>query len=1034
MWIIRFSIENPVKITVAIILLGLFGAVSLVDMPVQMTPTVDKPEISINTFYPGAAPAEIEEQLTVPIEEKLQAVAGLHRITSSSREGRSQVELEFDWGVNKDTALIDIIKRLARVRDLPDDAEEPIIVAGATSERRPIYWANLRGKMSVDKMRAFADDHIAPALERVEGVAEVRVHGGEEREIQVVVDFEALSARGLSVKDINQALVRENVNVRGGGIDIGKRRYLVRTIGLFTDPAQIEGVIISKDERGAPVYIRDVAKVYDTFKKRNSMVRIMGRPAVAFGIIKKSGANTISVIKGVEETMARLNRQIAPRNIAIEESYDSSNYIWESIRFVTSNFSYGALFAVAALILFLRSMKSAVIIGISIPIVIAAGFILLNAFGRSLNIISLAGMAFAVGMVVDNSIVVLENIYRHLQMGKKRKEAALDGAMEVWGAILASTLTTLAVFVPIIYIEEEAGQLFGDIAIAISVSVMVSLVVSITVIPSVAARYLHPSQVTETTDGWFWNLVKKFGLAIRKRFIGLAEWMGKISIMAKALIAILIVAAAVSVTPLAPKLEYLPKGNRNLIFIFFKPHVGSNLETSRRHSDKIADEILKLPEVKYMFHVVSARFNGIGVRAIDEYRLRMPEVEQKINKTIESAVGFQFVRAFQTSLFSRLVGSDIEIEVTGPDLDKITDYSDKIKKQLFAAEGVSFTRSNLETGAPEFRVIIDRERAADLDLSVSDVAEVVEILVAGKKVSLYKEGGEEFDITVKGPEERLIDGNAIGSVIVYGVGGKAVRLDSVAQVVEGLGPTQINHIEMERSVTLSVTKKEGYPLQQVVETVESTILSPMRQAMPPGYFITISGSARDLERTAAQLSGSMALAILIVYLVMAALFESFLYPLIIMVSVPMAASGAILAVWITGAPLDVLTMLGFVILTGIVVNNAILLVHQSRNFVRIHGFLEKEAVIQAVRTRIRPIFMSAATTILGMAPLVIRGGSGSELYSGLAAAIVGGLLVSTIFTLILVPNLGLIVADFKTLARRKARRKKRAAIKKQKTT
>ena len=1013
MWIIRFSIENPVKITVAVLLLGLFGAISLRDMPVQMTPTVDKPEISINTSYPGAAPAEVEEQITVPIEEKLQAVEGLRRITSSSREGRSSVELEFDWGVNKDTALIDIIKRLSRVRDLPDDADEPIIVAGATSERRSIYWANLRGPMPVDKMRLLADDLIAPALERIEGVAEVRVHGGEEREIQIVVDFAALSSRGLFVKDLISALARENVNVRGGGMDVGKRRYLVRTVGLFTNMDEIRSVIVAKDESGSPVYLKDVAKVYDSFKKRDSMVKIMGRPAIALGIVKKSGSNTIAVVNDVEATMEKLNRQLAPKGLSINESYDSSNYIWESIDFVASNFAYGAILAMVGLVLFLRSFKSAILVGVSIPIVAAAGFILLNAFGRSLNIISLAGMAFAVGMVVDNSIVALENIYRHMQMGKSRKQAAMEGAMEVWGAILASTLTTLAVFTPIIYIEEEAGQLFGDIAIAISVSVAVSLIVSITVIPALAAKGLDISQSAKTLNTGVWWLAQKIGEFVSSIFLGMAARMKTSSIVVKAVVVMVIVAAALATIPLAPKMEYLPKGNRNLVFIVFKPYVGSNLETSRKYSDIIAEKVLNLPEVKYMFHVVSARFNGIGVRMKDEHRLNIAEAERKINAAIQGSAGFEFARGFQRSLFSRMAGADIEIEVKGPNLPEAAKIAKNISTELYKIPSVTFTRTDLQTGNPEFRVIIDRERAADLKLSVSDIAEVVETVVAGKRASIYKEGGDEFDITVMGSEERLKNSDAIGSVPIYGGNGKSIRLDSVAKVVESIGPSQINHIEMERSVTLSVTKKEGAPLQEVVESIEEKVFEPMRKNMASGFSLAISGSARDLALTASQLSGSLVLAVIIVYLVMAALFESFLYPLIIMVAVPLAASGAILAVRFTGSSLDILTMLGFVILTGIVVNNAILLVHQTRNYVRHHGYKEKDAVIEAVRVRIRPIFMSSATTVMGMAPLVLRGGAGSELYSGLAAAICGGLIVSTLFTLVLVPALGLILADIK---------------------
>jgi len=1016
MWLIRFSIQNPVTVTVATLLVGLFGGLSLANIPVQMKPTVDKPEIRITTNYQGAAPQEIEEQITIPMEEKLQAVEGLKRITSTSREGSSNVELEFEWGVNKDVTVVDIIKRLARIGDFPEDADEPVIFAGTSSERRPIYWATMRGSMPVNKMRQVAEDFIAPKFERIEGVGEIRVYGGEEREILVVVDFKALSARGLVISDVFSALRRENMNVRGGHIDQGKRRYLVRTVGLFRNIRDIESVIIRKNRNSAPVYMRDISKVYDTFKERSSMVRIMGQPAVAFGIVKKSGANTIQVINEIEKTIKKLNYELQPQSVAIYESYDSSDYIWESITFVSSNLAYGAFLAVAALILFLKSFRSTLVIGVSIPIVVVSGFVLLGLFGRSINIISMAGMAFAVGMVVDNAIVVLENIYRHLQTGKDRMEAALDGTVEVWGAVLASTLTTLAVFIPIMFVKEEAGLLFKDIAIAISCSVFVSLIVSVTVIPMLAARFMVAGKGFDGGVGRVMSRIlplDSVGLAVSRLFTGIVQKLSGTGLVPKLAIVIMIVTLAGSTVPLAPKMEYLPKGNRNLIFVVFKPFVGSNMESMQKHSDKIAEKILAIPDVRYIFHVISSRFSGIGVRVKEKSRLRMGEVAAKINKAIAGSPGFKHVAAFQTPLFSRILGSDMEIEIRGLEMDRITAIAGQIQKKIYGNEGVLFVRSNLETGAPEYQVRIDRERAADLGLSVSDIAEVVETLVAGKKATLFKTGGEEYDITVKGGEEAFTNRHSLEDIMIYGKDGVAIRLDSVAKVVESSGPSQINHIEMDRAVSLSVTQNPKIALQTMVESINKNVLDPIRQSLEYGYSISISGSASDLEQTAKALSGSFALAVVIVYLLMSALFESFTYPLLIMFSVPLAASGAILGLWVTGSKLDVLTMLGFIILTGIVVNNAILLIHQT---VRNHQYAKmggKTALVEAVKTRIRPIFMSSVTTVFGMLPLVIRGGAGSELYSGLAVAIVGGLTVSTLFTLALIPTLYLMLADMR---------------------
>ncbi|VAX17310.1 RND efflux system, inner membrane transporter [hydrothermal vent metagenome] len=1012
MWLIRFSIENPVKVTVAVLYMLIFGAISIADIPIQLTPTVDKPEIQVRTSFPGAAPQEVEEQVTIPIEEKLQAVEGLTRLTSSSKEGSSSVELEFEWGVDKDIALIDILKRISTVKNLPDDADTPIIIAGTSSERRPIYWASLRGSLPVNKMRQFTKDYIVPRVERIEGVSEVRIYGGEEREVRIALDFTALGARGLTVKDISQALVRENLNVRGGHIDIGKRKYLVRTVGLFKNVSDIESVIVAKDIDGRPVYIRDVATVYDTFKDRTSMVRIMGEPAIALGIIKKSGANTIKVVNQLESLFEKLNREIKSKNVAIHESYDSSDYIWESIGFVTSNLGFGALLAVLVLLFFLRSVRSTLVIGISIPIVIMTGFILLNLFGRTLNIISLAGMAFAVGMVVDNAIVVLENIFRHMQEGADRKKAALEGTAEVWGAILASTLTTIAVFIPIMFIKEEAGQLFKDIAIAISLSVAISLIVSITVIPALASRLMRFSGNKKNIAPQKGALAT-FGLSIKNFFVWSITAISRFPLFAKLAVIVLIVTLATATLPLAPKMEYLPKGNRNLIFIFFKPHVGSNIDTTQKYSDVIADKILAFPEIKYMFHVVSSRFNGIGTRVKDEYRGDIGAVAEKINGVLYGSPGFEHVMAFQSSLFSRILGADMQVEVKGPNLDKVAEYSTEIQEELSTVKGVKFARTNLETGNPELRVTIDRERAADLQLSVQDIAEVIESLVAGKKATLYKIGGEEIDVVIKGVEETIVDAHSLEEVTVYNINGAGVRLDSVAKVTEATGPTQINHIEMDRAVSLSVTKERDAPLQAVVEEMNRKVLDPVREKMDLGYSITLSGHAKDLKATASALTGSFVLALVIIYLLMAALYESFLYPILIMFAVPLSASGALIGISLTGSRLDMLTMLGLIILAGIVVNNAILLIHQAIRNREKRGMRADEAIIESVKMRIRPIFMSAITTVFGMLPLVIRSGPGSELYSGLASAIVGGLLVSTVFTLLLIPALYLALADIR---------------------
>ena len=727
MWVLDFSIKRPVTVVVAVILVILFGSIALKNMPVQMKPTIDKPFITIKTAYPAAAPLEVEEQITRPIEEKVQAVENLKKMTSVSSEGRSAITLEFDWGTDKDIATIDILKKLNLVGELPEEAETPVITAITSDEERPIYWTTFNGPMTTNQLWQIADQYVKPRFERILGVGDVRIYGGQEREIRVVLDYRALAARKLSISDVRRALQNENKNVRGGHIDEGKRRYMVRTVGLFKTPEDVENVIVRNDEKGA-VYLRDVAKVFDTYKEKTSLVKRDGIPSIAFGIIKKSGVNTIQVTNGVEAAIEAMNNEVGPKGLRLTEAYDESDYIWDSIYFVISNIRLGALFAVLVLLFFLRSVRSTLIVGVTIPISIFATFIVLYALGRSLNIISLAGLAFAAGMILDNAIVVTENIYRHRSMGKEKFQAAHDGAMEVWGAVTASTLTTLAVFLPIIFVEEEAGQMFKDIALAISCAVGFSMITAITVVPMLAARYVSGGYSEE-------KLIKKpmlytlsllgAGKKVHSFFVRVTQWLTR-SAARDVLVVALITSLFFIALRFMPEMEYMPLGNRNFIFMVMKPITGTNNEKVQELSDIVGERINNMPEKKMMFHVVSDRFKGLGMRVKDEFKLRIPEMVEKVNAMVTDVPGFLFMRAFQIPLFQRNLGKGFEVELTGLEMNEVEKIGRDIKGRLEKIEGVELVRSSYDSGNPEYRITLNRERTADMGLTVHDTAEVIE--------------------------------------------------------------------------------------------------------------------------------------------------------------------------------------------------------------------------------------------------------------------------------------------------------------------
>lgn len=1023
MKLIDLCVRYPVSVLVGVILLLMFGFISMLRIPIQLKPTVDRPEISVETNYRGAAPAEIEREVTDRIEEKLNSVEALSEITSSSIEGKSTVRLTFDWGSNKDIARLDVSEKLGLVRGLPDDADESIIRAVNTDQESPIAWIVLNrtkdrnGRVrALNEVRIEAEDVIKPRLERVPGVGGVLMFGGQEREVQVLLDPLALSARNLTIGDVRQALLQENRNIKGGNINEGKRRYVVRTVGQFTDLRQLESVILAR-QNGTAIYLRDVGGVRFGYKERDLVVRRNGIPSIGFGVLRKTGANTLEVMAGVKKELVHLNENVYKgKGIELLQLYDETIYIKDSVNLVLRNLVYGAILAVAVLLLYLRNTSSILIIGFSIPISVVSTFIFLNLFDRSLNTISLAGLAFASGMVVDNTIVVLENIYRHRHMGKTRFQAALEGAKEVWGAILASTLTTLAVFIPVILVEAEAGQLFGDIALAISVAVALSLIVSITVIPMLSSRILRLRRTREKTKKPLldWLTLGWLGRGFSRFVLSSIGWVIQSRTRGLAFIVLLVGASLLVSYTFMPPIDYLPKGNRNLLFGLVKIPAGFNIDEKEAIIKTLEGRFLKIPELRRVFSVIRLTDPIFVIIVKDEFArtpAQMRAVVAKVRKRTFGIPGAPFVFVTQSALFRRrgafLGGTNVEIDVKGDDLEEIQRLAAEIQANIRRAPGVNFANSSFKLGNPELQVYVDPERASDLGVSVAELGYVVETLIKGTEAGKFREKGREIDITLKGKINTAIRTQDLEDILLYTPGGRPVRLSSIARVQPASGPTKIDHSDLDRSITLTVNIRGEVPLEEAINNIERLVVGPIRARLPLGYSINLSGQAKDLKVTWDTLKWSFLLSLVIVYLLMCSLFESFTYPFIIMFSVPLAATGGILGVKLAhtlepSIKMDVITMLGFIILAGIVVNSAILIVHQALHNMR-NGRPHKEALLESVESRLRPIFMTVTTTVFGMLPVVVSSGAGSELYRGLGSAILGGLILSTVFTVFLVP-------------------------------
>ncbi len=1056
--LIRLSIDRPIAVISAVLMVVMFGWVALQTIPIQLTPDVNRPVISVRTIWPGAAPAEIERELTNRQEEVLKGINGLASIDSRSEQGRSSIKLEFDVGTNMDRALLLVSNRLDRVTGYPEEADEPTLrTAGA--EDQAIAWfiiTRVEGNARpIHEYGDFIEDIVKERIERVNGVGEVTVYGGSEREIQITTQPALLARYSLTVSAVTDALRRGNAAISAGDVDEGKRRYVVRTEGELNTLEAIREVVLRsiRDEttgRMARVTVGDIADVNFAFKDPVSNIRMLGQQALAFNAKRETGANVIEIMAGIDQAVHELNAQAIPdAGLRLRQVYDETVYINSSVDLVQQNIWVGGTLAAIILILFLRSIRATLIVSLAIPVSVVGSFVAMAALGRSINVISLAGLAFAVGMVVDAAIVVLENIYRLREQGMPVHRAAFEGARQVWGAVLVSALTTVMVFIPILVMQLEVGQLFRDIAVAISVSVTLSLLVSITVLPALSNYLLKGRGAAD--DAGAVTRIRLPGIdAAAGAFVALVIGYTRRVTHNKMLSLLVVVGLSVGATFAAwsalPKLEYLPDGNRNLMFGIVLPPPGYNLTTMSEIAQTVEDATRPYwaseaegeagpddpPQIERIFFVVSRATTFIGAAAVEPGRAT--ELRPLLRDPVLREPG-TFAIVNQLSLFGRGIGGGrkIELDVSGPDLETILRVAGRATGMIFSvfppAEGHQFRpQPGLELGAPEVRVIPDRLRLADAGVTTTELGLSIDAFNDGLRVAEVTVGNDRLDLMLKGSRTEVEETQGIAALPVVTSNGQILPASSLARIELTAGPTEIRHRERARTITLEVVPSAGLPLETALDLIIENVIAPLRaQGMPAGVTLRISGTADKLTKTWNAMVRDLVIAIAIVYLVMAVLFESFVYPLIILLSVPLAAAGGVaglaglnflLSYSNEFQPLDMLTMLGFVILVGIVVNNAILLIHQTLLHIREDGMAAQDAIIEATRNRVRPIFMSTLTSVFGMLPLVVLSGAGSELYRGLGSVVVGGLSLSALLTLIIVPPMmSLVVQPLEERAR-----------------
>ncbi len=1050
--LIRLALDRPIAVLAAVALIVLMGWVALRTIPIQLAPDVRRPVITVRTAWPGAAPEEVEREIVTRQEEALKGLEGVERMTSTAHDGRAEVSLEFRVGTDMNRALLLVSNRLDQVGGYPEEADEPRL-STAGNEDSAIAWfivTRVEGNQRpIHEYGDFLENTVKARLERVRGVAQVNLFGGGERELQVIVAPERLALYRLTAGDVVRALREANVALTAGEVEEGKRRYVVRIAGDLDTPEAVAAVLvrsITDPETGrlARIRVGDVATVRFDYSRPVARIRFLGEPALALNATRETGANVIDTMAEIREAVAELQAGPLPAaGLRLRQVYDETVYIDSAIDLVVQNIYVGGTLAALVLYLFLRSFAATAVIVLSIPVSVVATFVVMAFTGRSLNVISLAGIAFAVGMVVDAAIVVLENIYRLRQLGRPPFQAALEGARQVWGAILVSALTTVLVFVPILVMQLEVGQLFRDIAVAISVSVLLSLAVAMTVIPALSRRLLGGE-----AGRWTGPRIPLLDSLARGFARLLTAFLGQV--VANRALAFLLV---VSITLLAggfawrhlPKLEYLPEGNRNLVFGMILPPPGYNLETMTGIAERIEAASRPLwasggavadpdgpPPIENFFFVAVRGSAFLGASAVDP--TRAGELVPVLSRPIFGEPGtYGFLT--QPSIFGRGIGGgrSIDLDISGPDIERLLEVALRavgLVSRVLPREAGNQLRPKpgLELGAPEVRLLPDRVRLADVGLSAREFAIALDAFNDGVRVEELASGAERFDLVLKGPRPTAARTQDIAATPIVTPGGTILQAGDLARVLVTAGPTQIRHIERRRTVTLEIRPAPTLPLEAALELLRREVVAPLEaEGLPPGVTLDLAGTADKLSQTFDELAFDLLLATVIVYLVMAVLFESFLYPLVVMISVPLAAAGGVGGLWLlnrfTFQPLDMLTLLGFVILVGIVVNNAILLVDRALAYRREEGRKAGAAIMAAVSDRLRPIFMTTATSVFGMLPLVLFPGAGSELYRGLGSVVVGGLALSSLLTLFLVPPLLsiLLVTEERWQARRRRR-------------
>ncbi|NOT44824.1 MAG: efflux RND transporter permease subunit [Acidobacteria bacterium] len=1013
----RIAIHRPVTMFMLSAVIVLLGLISLSRLPVDLMPDVSYPTITVSVNYSGVGPLEMEELVTRPIEQAVSAVAGLEQMESTSSEGRSTVRLNFAWGSNIDASLDDVRSRIDRIRArLPEEAEAPTVFR-FDSDTQPIIGLGMEGDFDPVTLREIAENDLSPRLERVPGVAAVTINGGLRRQIHVELSKEKITALNLGVDRVVQILRTENRNIPLGEIYQGDASFLVRSQGQFSSLDELRDLVVMTRD-GVPVYMRDIADVVDATEDRRSVMRINGTPGLRIQIQKQSGENTVAVASGIKAEMERINRDVPGVKLTVLE--DNSRFIDQAITNVQEHAMLGGLLVIVIIFAFLRDFRSTLIVCLSIPISIVGTFALLYFAGFTLNTMTFGGLALGVGMIVDASIVVLENTFRHLELGKDRITAAIEGSEEVWSAILASTLTHIAVFIPLLFLSGVSSILFTQLSVVVIFSLSMSLFVAVTIVPVLCSRWLTPPQEArhEGLLGGFYKVSERFLDSMDEGYRKLVH----VALNNRAIVVGASAALIALSVVLYPRIgvELVPQTDEGQVNVNVELAVGTRIERTEEAVLRL-EQLVKesVPEAVDLITTAGQGGGGgpfggggthrgsISIRLVDkaERTRSSDEIAQDLRRRLAGVVPGAQVRAQPSGgnfQMNRLLGGGgdgrLALEIRGHEILDAERLSQDARELMENTPGVADVRLGQDVGRPEISVRVDRPKAALFGLSVTGLANTIQTNVAGTTAAQFRERGNEYPVIVRLRQEDRAAVADVGDVLVSTPSGQVVPARNLMLVERDTGPTQISRKNQERITRVNAETEVA--LSEAVDAVQAR-LSQLR--VPPDFSVGFGAEVEEQARSFGQLQLMLILAVVLVYAVMASQYESLRDPFIIMFSIPVASIGVVLALLLTGTSFSLQGYIGIIMLAGIVVSNAILLVDYINTLRRRDKLPLREAVELAGRTRLRPILMTSIATVLGLVPMAIGFGEGGELQAPLARVVIGGLTASTLVTLVLVP-------------------------------